>query len=103
MRLPNHVLGQEIDITRRITTGAGKQDVLIASNVRCKIEEHVKTTQDSTGTQTQNITTIYTRESNIQEGDRITLNNGKTLEIRAFSTVYSPNGKHIVMVKAEAW
>lgn len=103
MRLPNNFLGETVNIVRRSTTGAGKQDVVVAQNVRCKVEEHVKTTQDSTGTQTKNITTIYTRESNIQEGDRVIFGNGKNLEIRSFSRVFSPNGQHLVMVKAVAW
>ena len=103
MRVPTNLLKQKINISRRVATGAGNIDTVIASNVPAKIETSLQVSQQATGTISQLIHTIYVRPTDIELGDRLTLPTGETLETRYLSRVFDASGTSPIMVKVVAW
>jgi hypothetical protein len=101
--IPSNLTRQTVTLTRRVTTGAGNVDTVIATGIPARIETRLKVTQTQQGTLSQIITTAYLQPCDARTGDRVTFTNGTVLEIRSAATVYGANGTTAALVKVTAW
>ena len=104
MRVPSNLLRNHIaTINRRVTTGAGNIDTLVASDVPARVEWESEQQQTQAGTVTRSVAVIYCRPLDLKVGDRITLGNQTQLEIRFVATIFAANGTTPTMLKVKAW